>query len=378
MEIKDEVTKEIRLEKESNKEVITSPDPEEEENNNQKGQRSRRAHTRYYGRAYPVQYFKPKVGSSSGGVLVDINKGDTTQKQKSPLAKNVVQHDTRTPHEVEQNKVKTQNTFEALTKIDDQETVDTITKMDKEGKLNEAVVSNTREKSVESVIKNDSECQKDNNDNTEEVDIVGQGQHHQVSSEKIVAYTKTWVESSFNTPQKSDVGAMDLVDEKVIASKASWGNMVDEVFKDTGGTIKEEVIIAQEETELMLVNDSPRIKTHAKNSKSNAVVICENISPFNGSIPKKVSPNKRLHDLVSHIILHIEEDKDENSIDNGLEYNKGEEDKSENVLQNMENIYNQDGVSPKATSNGHKKSGRQANGEKQQPTRVLPKRSAAK
>ncbi|KAK4356029.1 hypothetical protein RND71_025000 [Anisodus tanguticus] len=236
--------------KESNKEVITSPDPKEEENNNQKGQRSRRAHTRYYGRAYPVQYFKPKVGSSSGGVLVDINKGDTTQKQKSPLAKNAVQHDTRTPHEVEQNKVKTQNTFEALTKIDDQETVDTITKMDKEGKLNEAVVSNTREKYVESVIKNDSECQKDNNDNTEEVEVISLLEEGKIveqdTFESLVEVsgnnTQTNPTSESNVYQKSDAGAMDLVDEKVIASKASWGNMVDEVFKDTGGTIKEDGI----------------------------------------------------------------------------------------------------------------------------------------
>ncbi|KAK4360370.1 hypothetical protein RND71_019322 [Anisodus tanguticus] len=89
--------------------------------------------------------------------------------------------------------------------------------------------------------------------------------------------------------------------------------------------------ISQDETELMVVNDPPRKQTTEEIVTSNEKAEVE----------------------------------DDNVHEKGLDDNKGEKDKSENVLQNLKNIYNQGGVSPRSISKGQKKSGRLANGEKQ-------------
>ncbi|KAJ8539230.1 hypothetical protein K7X08_013482 [Anisodus acutangulus] len=178
--------------------------------------------------------------------------------------------------------------------------------------------------------------------------------------------TKIWVESVFKETQKSDNIAIDGIEEKI--SKVSWDDMVEDtgVMDESrgsgcvGAAFKQDVqaehvaTTAQDETELRVVNDIPSTLKNEEIVISNekSMMICENVSPLNVSVPKKVSPNKRRHDLVSHNMLNLEYVGNGNVQEMGFNDNKGEEDKSENVLQNMENIYNQGGVSPKSVSKG--------------------------
>ncbi|KAJ8541836.1 hypothetical protein K7X08_002652 [Anisodus acutangulus] len=232
--------------------------------------------------------------------------------------------------------------------------------MDKERKFNEALISNTRENSVvESVVNKDNECQNESSDNAGKEEVVFLLEEGEIIEQNI-SMPQVKVPDKIVLPKEGL--SMDLVEEKTIQSKASWSDMVDEVIEHTRGYVKEvvsgwvvedvkqdeqnivvadhEAVNVQEETILMVVNKSPSTKTPEENIISNekVVMICENISPLNVLIPKIVSSNKRLHDLVSHNVLHKDEVMDENMYENGLEDNKGEEYKSDNVLPNLENI----------------------------------------
>ncbi|KAJ8531015.1 hypothetical protein K7X08_025746 [Anisodus acutangulus] len=107
---------------------------------------------------------------------------------------------------------------------------------------------------------------------------------------------------------------------------------------------------------LVLSNESPRNKRLTKKFRSNekAIVFSENISPLDVSIPRKISANKLLHDLVSHNIVNMGQEKTDKITEEGIGDNKDEEDRIDNVLQNLENVYNQGGLYLKSTTKGQK------------------------
>ncbi|KAJ8560786.1 hypothetical protein K7X08_022646 [Anisodus acutangulus] len=70
--------------------------------------------------------------------------------------------------------------------------------------------------------------------------------------------------------------------------------------------------------------------------------------------PKTSSPNKVLHDLIEHSIKINEEETTDKSGECIME-NKEKDDKEDNVLQNIENMYLQVDISPKFTAKGQKK-----------------------
>ncbi|XP_060216592.1 uncharacterized protein LOC132644060 [Lycium barbarum] len=138
-----------------------------------------------------------------------------------------------------------------------------------------------------------------------------------------------------------------------------------------GGDILDTTIRDAENDALLLLKQ-PDISENCALEHEDAVVIYENITPLSVTVPKKVSPNKMLHDLVSHNINMVGK-----NIDSGQKVNNKEEGRVAcSVIK--ENISNNSKSTAKSSTKGAKKGSKQANMENQPVIRVMPKRATAK